>query len=57
MLPTIGPDRVMWSADFPHQESSYGFSWTVIQEVLDSTTDEEARMILGGTAQKLFGLD
>jgi predicted TIM-barrel fold metal-dependent hydrolase len=57
MLPTIGADRVMWSADFPHQESSYGFSWTVIQEVLDATTADEARMILGGTAQQLFKLD
>ena len=57
MLPTIGADRVMWSADFPHQESSYGFSWDVIQEVLDNTSEDEARMILGGTARKLFRLD
>jgi predicted TIM-barrel fold metal-dependent hydrolase len=47
----------MWSADFPHQVSSYGFSWDVIREVLDATSEDEARMILGGTAQKLFRLD
>lgn len=57
MLKTIGADRVMWSADYPHQESSYGFSWSVIQEILDATTEDEARMILGGTAQRVFNLD
>ena len=57
MLETIGADRVMWSQDYPHKESAYGFSWDVIQEIIDHTTEDEARMILGGTAQRVFGLD
>ena len=56
MLKTIGADRVMWSHDYPHKESAYGFSWDIIQEILDVTTEDEARMILGGTAQRVFGL-
>jgi predicted TIM-barrel fold metal-dependent hydrolase len=57
MLKTIGADRVMWTQDYPHKESAYGFSWDVIQEILDHTTEDEARMILGGTAQRVFKLD
>jgi predicted TIM-barrel fold metal-dependent hydrolase len=56
MLKTIGADRAMWSADFPHQESSYGYSWDVIRAVLEITTPDEARMILGGTALEVFDL-
>jgi predicted TIM-barrel fold metal-dependent hydrolase len=56
MLKTLGAGRALWSADFPHQESSYGFSWNVIRQVLDITTPEEARMILGGTALEVFNL-
>ena len=29
----------------------------IIQEILDVTTEDEARMILGGTAQRVFRLD
>jgi predicted TIM-barrel fold metal-dependent hydrolase len=56
MLQVIGADRVMWSADYPHKESSFGFSWDVIREILDYTSEDEARMILGGTARKVFKL-
>lgn len=57
LLKTIGADRVMWSLDYPHKESGYGIAWDLIQEILDHTTEDEARMILGGTAQRVFKLD
>jgi predicted TIM-barrel fold metal-dependent hydrolase len=57
LLNTVGADRVMWTSDYPHQESTFGFSWSAIQEVLDHTTKDEARMILGETAQRVFKLD
>jgi predicted TIM-barrel fold metal-dependent hydrolase len=57
MLKTIGADRVMWSHDYPHPESAYGLTWSIIQEILDATTEDEARMILGGTANRVFKLD
>jgi len=57
MLDQIGADRVMWSHDYPHPESVYGFGWDAMQSVIDATTEEQARMILGGTAMKVFKLD
>lgn len=57
MLDVVGADRVMWSSDYPHLESTYGFGWNAIQSVLDATDEDQARAILGGTAMNLFKLD
>jgi predicted TIM-barrel fold metal-dependent hydrolase len=57
MLDLIGADRVMWSHDYPHPESVWGFSWTAIQAVLDAVPADTAKRILGGTALDLFKLN
>jgi predicted TIM-barrel fold metal-dependent hydrolase len=57
MLGQIGADRVMWSSDYPHYESTFGYGWTAIEAVLDAVSEDDARMILGGTAMELFKLD
>jgi predicted TIM-barrel fold metal-dependent hydrolase len=56
MLDIVGADRIMWGSDYPHQESTYGFSWSVMKEVVDYTSPEDAAAILGGTAMKVFNL-
>ena len=56
MIDLIGPDRVMWASDYPHVESTYGYSWTAIQAVVDGVAGHDARNILGGTAISVFGL-
>jgi predicted TIM-barrel fold metal-dependent hydrolase len=56
MLDIIGSDRIMWSCDYIHLESSYSWSWDAKKLVLDSVSEDEARMILGGTALKVFEL-
>ena len=56
LLHRIGPDRVMWSSDYPHQESTWGYSRSAIQAVFDATTVENAQMILGKTALDLFDM-
>lgn len=57
LLDIVGADRVMWSQDYPHAEGGLGWCWDSIKAVLEVTTPDEARMILGGTAMKLFKLD
>jgi predicted TIM-barrel fold metal-dependent hydrolase len=57
LLHRIGAGRVMWSSDYPHQESTFGYTRSAIQAVFDTTTVENAQMILGKTAQKLFRMD
>lgn len=56
LLDLIGADRVMWSADYMHNESTFGYSGTVVDEIVASVGAAAARAILGETAVKLFDL-
>lgn len=57
MLDIVGADRVMWSCDYVHHESNYGYGWRAKKIVLDTVSEDEARAILGGTALKVFNLN
>ena len=56
LLHRIGPETVMWSSDYPHQESTFGYTRSSIDAVFKSTSVENAQMILGKTALKLFNM-
>jgi predicted TIM-barrel fold metal-dependent hydrolase len=56
LLEYIGVDNVMWASDYPHPEGSFGYDYSSRQVVLDATSDEVTRKILGGTAKKVFHL-
>jgi predicted TIM-barrel fold metal-dependent hydrolase len=57
LIDQIGPGRVMWSADYPHPESTFGYSWTAMKQVVDTgLPDEDVRKILGGNAIEVFKL-
>jgi predicted TIM-barrel fold metal-dependent hydrolase len=56
LLHRIGPDRVMWSSDYPHQESTFGYTRSAIQAVFDATTVKNAQKILGKTALDVFAM-
>jgi predicted TIM-barrel fold metal-dependent hydrolase len=56
LLHRIGPGRVMWSSDYPHQESTFGYTRSAIQAVFDATSVENAQKILGKTAIEVFHL-
>lgn len=57
LIDLVGKNKVMWASDYPHCESTWGYSRTAMQKVIDATSPAEARGILGGTALKLYGLD
>jgi predicted TIM-barrel fold metal-dependent hydrolase len=56
MLDIVGADRVLWSSDYPHIESTFGFNWSAMQAVVDAVPEDDARKILGGTAIKVFNI-
>lgn len=57
MLDIIGVDRVMWTMDYAHGESTYGCTWSALQEIMDLVPDpEDVKKIAGGNALKLFDL-
>lgn len=44
----LGVDRLIWATDFPHQESEYPHSHTVIaQNFAGVPADETAQMVAG----------
>lgn len=56
LLHRIGADRVMWSSDYPHQESTFGYSRSAVQAVFDAASVEDAQKIVGKTALDLFDM-
>ena len=57
LLDRIGAETCLWSSDYPHQESTFGYTRSSIQAVFDATTLEQAQMILGKTALALFNME
>jgi len=57
LLHRVGADRVMWSADYPHFESTFGYTRSAISAVFEATTVENAQKILGKTALGLYKMN
>lgn len=56
LIDKIGVDRVMWSSDYPHNESTYGYSEKSIAAVVDAVGPDAAAKIVSGNARKFLGL-
>lgn len=52
----MGVHTAMWSVDYPHPESVYGYASDVAKSVYDALGHEDAKMVLGGTAARLYNL-
>ena len=57
LLARIGVDKVMWSTDFPHNESTYGYSNQSLGEVVGAVGAEAAAAIACGNVRRFLGLD
>lgn len=57
MLDRIGADRVMWSSDYMHNESTFGYSGRVMEQIVDVVGIDQAGLILGQTAIDVFDLN
>jgi predicted TIM-barrel fold metal-dependent hydrolase len=56
LVDRIGTDRVMWSTDFPHNESTYGYSGESLASVVDAVGVDAAVGIVGGNVERYLGL-
>jgi predicted TIM-barrel fold metal-dependent hydrolase len=56
LLDCIGADRVMWSTDYPHVESTLGYTRSAAQAVFDATNVADAQKIVGLTAIEVFNM-
>lgn len=57
LLDRIGPETCMWSSDYPHQESTFGYTRSSIQAVFDATSVANAQRIVGRTALEVFDME
>ena len=57
LIDRIGVDRAMWSTDFPHNESTWGYSTKSLASVVEAVGAEAAAAIVGGNIRRYLGLD
>jgi predicted TIM-barrel fold metal-dependent hydrolase len=57
LVDDIGIDRVMWSSDFPHNESTYGYSSQSLAAVVDAVGAERAVAVVEDNVARYLGVD
>ncbi len=57
LIDRIGADRVMWSSDYPHNESTFGYSEQSLASVVGAVGPETAKAIVSDNVMSFLGLD
>jgi predicted TIM-barrel fold metal-dependent hydrolase len=57
LIERIGVDRVMWSSDYPHNESTYGYSQDSIAGVVAAVGVDDAVKIVSTNVLDFLGLE
>jgi predicted TIM-barrel fold metal-dependent hydrolase len=56
LIDRIGVDRVMWSTDFPHIESTFGYSEKSLASVVDALGPDDAAKVVSQNVLDFLGL-
>ncbi|MBI2766685.1 MAG: amidohydrolase family protein [Chloroflexi bacterium] len=56
LLDDTGPHKVLWASDYPHPESTLGYTARTIRDIFAATTVQNAKKIVGGTAVEIWDL-
>ena len=56
LIEEIGVDKVMWSSDYPHNESTFGYSEKSLATVVDAMGPADAARIVSGNIKQFLGL-
>jgi predicted TIM-barrel fold metal-dependent hydrolase len=56
LIDDFGAHKAIWASDYPHPESTLGYSAQVIRDIFDTVGPEKGKMIVGGNALKLWDL-
>jgi predicted TIM-barrel fold metal-dependent hydrolase len=56
LIDQIGIDKVMWSSDYPHNESTFGYSEKSLASVVDAVGPQAATRIVSGNITEFLGL-
>ncbi len=52
----LGVDNLMWATDYPHPDSTWPNSQKVLETHFSGVPVEEARLMIGGNAARVYGL-
>jgi predicted TIM-barrel fold metal-dependent hydrolase len=53
----IGVDNLLWGSDYPHTESTFPRSRTILERILAGVSDDERRKITADNAARLYHFD
>lgn len=53
----IGAENILFSTDYPHPEGVLGEEGRVLDDIYSSLTPDQARLVSGGNAIRIFGLE
>ena len=56
LIDQIGVDKVMWSSDYPHNESSFGYSEKSLAAVVEAVGPDAAARIVSGNIKQILGI-
>jgi predicted TIM-barrel fold metal-dependent hydrolase len=56
LVDEIGVDKVMWSSDYPHNESTFGYSEKSLAAVVAAVGPDNAVRIVSGNIKQFLGL-
>jgi predicted TIM-barrel fold metal-dependent hydrolase len=57
LIDRIGIDKVFWSSDYPHNESTFGYSEKSLASVVEAVGPGNAAKIVSGNIKKFLGID
>jgi predicted TIM-barrel fold metal-dependent hydrolase len=56
LIDKIGVDNVMWSSDYPHNESTFGYSEKSLAAVVEAVGPENAVKIVSANVKNFLGI-
>ncbi len=56
LIDRIGVDKVMWSTDYPHNESTFGYSRKSLKQVVDLVGPKDTPQVVGGNVKRFLGI-
>lgn len=56
LLDQCGAHKCLWASDYPHPESTLGYSRQTVDAIFAATTVEKAQKVAGGTAVEIWDL-
>ena len=56
LLPHIGAHKLLWASDYPHPESTLGYSAKAVRDIFETVGEEAGRQIVGGNAVEVWNL-